>query len=130
MNKKRVLIVEDDPPNAVVVTSLLRPLGFECDLVTSAEDAIQKLREDHSKWCTVLMDVHLPELSGIEATLLIRKEEQEKGLKPVKIVAVSAAVSKKDKARCLEAGMNQFISKPYTLDDLKSVLLPQCLSDT
>jgi two-component system, sensor histidine kinase len=104
----RILVVEDNPVNQKVVTAVLRKRGFSIELANDGQEAIGKLRNS-SAFDLVLMDVQMPVLDGLEATRLIRKEAQWKDLP---IIAMTAHAMNGDKERCLEAGMNGYISKP------------------
>jgi CheY-like chemotaxis protein len=104
----RILVVEDNPVNQKVVTAVLRKRGFSIELANDGQEALGKLKNSGS-FDLVLMDVQMPVLDGLEATRLIRKEAQWKDLP---IIAMTAHAMNGDKERCLEAGMNGYISKP------------------
>lgn len=104
----RILVVEDNHVNQKVVTAVLRKRGFTIELANDGQEALQKL-ETSGSFDLVLMDVQMPVLDGLEATRLIRKEARWNSLP---IVAMTAHAMNGDKERCLEAGMNGYISKP------------------
>ncbi len=104
----RILVVEDNHVNQKVVTAVLRKRGFFIELANDGQEALQKL-ETSGGFDLVLMDVQMPVLDGLEATRLIRKEARWNSLP---IVAMTAHAMNGDKERCLEAGMNGYISKP------------------
>jgi signal transduction histidine kinase len=104
----RILVVEDNQVNQKVVTAVLRKRGFSIELANDGQEALDKL-ENSAAFDLILMDVQMPVLDGLEATRLIRKEARWKGLP---IVAMTAHAMNGDKERCLEAGMNGYISKP------------------
>lgn len=104
----RILVVEDNHVNQKVVTAVLRKRGFSIELANDGQEALQKL-ETSGSFDLVLMDVQMPVLDGLEATRLIRKEARWNSLP---IVAMTAHAMNGDKERCLEAGMNGYISKP------------------
>jgi signal transduction histidine kinase len=104
----RILIVEDNVVNQKVVTAVLRKKGFSIELARDGQEALDKL-ETSGDFDLVLMDVQMPVLDGLEATRLIRKNSRWKWLP---IVAMTAHAMAGDKERCLEAGMNGYISKP------------------
>ncbi len=116
----RVLVVEDNPVNALVAQATLESLGLD---VAVAEHGLQALA-----WLTaneadlVLMDFHMPEMGGIEATRRIRELEAQRGWLPMPIVAMSAGDQFDDHRRCLEVGMNDYISKPFVMADMTRVL--------
>jgi len=104
----RILVVEDNPVNQKVVTAVLRKRGFSIELANDGQEALGKLK-NVGPFDIVLMDVQMPILDGLEATRLIRREAQWKDLP---IIAMTAHAMNGDKERCLEAGMNGYISKP------------------
>ena len=104
----RILVVEDNQVNQKVVTAVLRKRGFFIELANDGQEALNKL-DNSAAFDLVLMDVQMPVLDGLEATRLIRKEPRWKGLP---IIAMTAHAMSGDKERCLEAGMNGYISKP------------------
>jgi signal transduction histidine kinase len=104
----RILVVEDNHVNQKVVTAVLRKRGFSIELANDGQEALQKLKNS-AAFDLVLMDVQMPVLDGLEATRLIRKEPCWAALP---IVAMTAHAMNGDKERCLEAGMNGYISKP------------------
>jgi len=104
----RILVVEDNQVNQKVVTTVLRKRGYTIDLAKDGTEALAKL-ENSAVFDLILMDVQMPVLDGLEATRLIRKDPRWKGLP---IVAMTAHAMSGDMERCLEAGMNGYISKP------------------
>jgi CheY-like chemotaxis protein len=104
----RILVVEDNLVNQKVVTAVLRKRGFVIELANDGQEALDKL-EKGAAFDLVLMDVQMPVLDGLEATRLIRKDSRWNGLP---IIAMTAHAMSGDKERCLEAGMNGYISKP------------------
>ena len=104
----RILVVEDNQVNQKVVTAVLRKRGFSIELANDGQEALNKL-DSSAAFDLVLMDVQMPVLDGLEATRLIRKEPRWNGLP---IIAMTAHAMNGDKERCLEAGMNGYISKP------------------
>jgi two-component system, sensor histidine kinase len=104
----RILVVEDNQVNQKVVTTVLRKRGFSIEVASDGTEALAKL-EKSPGFDLILMDVQMPVLDGLEATRLIRKDPRWKGLP---IVAMTAHAMSGDMERCLEAGMNGYISKP------------------
>ena len=94
--------------NQKVVTAVLRKRGFSIELANDGQEALNKL-EKCAAFDLVLMDVQMPVLDGLEATRLIRKDRRWDTLP---IIAMTAHAMNGDKERCLEAGMNGYISKP------------------
>jgi CheY-like chemotaxis protein len=104
----RILVVEDNQVNQKVVTTVLRKRGYSIELACDGTEALAKL-DQSAAFDLILMDVQMPVLDGLEATRLIRKDPRWNGLP---IVAMTAHAMSGDMERCLEAGMNGYISKP------------------
>jgi len=107
----RVLLVEDNDLNQDVALEILRGAGCSVDLAADGASAVEKARE--RKFDLVLMDVQMPTMDGITATVEIRKTA---GLELLPVIAMTANAMKEDRERCLAAGMNDFISKPIDPD--------------
>ncbi len=116
--RPRVLVAEDNAVNQAVITRMLATKGCDIALAVNGREAVDMVRAGN--FDLVLMDLMMPEMDGLEATQVIRREEA--GTRRVPIVAVSAAASEADRVRCLAAGMDDFLSKPMSLDDLSRVL--------
>lgn len=115
-----ILIVEDSDINALFLTTHLRQAGHVTTVVTDGQQALDKLREH--KYDLVFMDMHMPVMDGIDATSLWREEEDSQQRTP--IIALTANVSEDDREKCLEAGMDEFLTKPLSPERLQ-VLLKQ-----
>ncbi len=113
-----ILIVEDNPINQKVAQKVLERLGFNSDIASNGFEAVEKVQQ--KEYNLVLMDMEMPEMDGIEATEHIIKLGA-KASNPV-IIAITANVSAEDRARCFEAGMRDFISKPITLASMETAL--------
>jgi len=113
-------VVEDNPVNALVAQATLENLGLD---VAVAENGLRALEwlEVHEP-DLVLMDFHMPEMGGIEATRRIRELEVSQGWSAMPIVAMSAGDQIDDHRHCLEVGMNDYISKPFVPRDMNRVL--------
>ena len=110
----RLLLVEDNATNQLVAKSVLNKLGFTTDVAANGLEAIAAVRQHD--YDVVLMDVHMPEMDGIEATHAIRALDAAK--RGVPIVALTANAFDTDIDRCLAAGMNGHVGKPFHKDDL------------
>jgi light-regulated signal transduction histidine kinase (bacteriophytochrome)/CheY-like chemotaxis protein len=115
----RILLVEDNSVNEVLATRLLEKRGHEVTVARNGRLALQALQKH--QFDLVLMDVQMPEMDGLEATAAIRQGEQITG-KHIPIIAMTAHAMPLDKERCLEAGMDGYVSKPIRADALFSVV--------
>ncbi len=114
----RVLLVEDDKVNQIIARKMLESLHCEVELATDGLQAVDKaLLRDYD---AVLMDCHLPYLDGFEATRRIRAAEAQG--RHVQIIALTASALAEERERCLDAGMDDFVSKPSKLDDVRAAL--------
>jgi len=117
--RARLLLVEDNAMNQRVVTLMTDRLGYDLDVVTDGRAAIEAVAGE-TRYDLILMDCHLPELDGFEATRLIRELDGERGQTP--IVALTASAYASDRQKCLDAGMNDFLAKPITFALFASTL--------
>jgi PAS domain S-box-containing protein len=115
---RRILVVDDDPLNLEVAQFILEDIGLTVDTAEDGLHALGKVREN--SYAAILMDMQMPNLDGVEATQKIRELP---GCRETPIMAMTANAFVEDKARCLEAGMNDFIVKPFNPDGLYSILL-------
>ncbi len=106
----RVLVVEDNIANQKVVTSLLDWAGSTCEVAPNGLVAVNVLEEE--SFDLVLMDLEMPDLGGIDTTIVIREREKETG-EHIPIIALTAYALKGDQERCLEAGMDGYLPKPF-----------------
>ena len=115
--KLTVLVAEDNLVNQKVAKQMLSKLGVEADVVNDGREALQQLA--HTRYALVFMDMQMPEVDGVEATRLLRLD---KSLSQPYIIAMTANAREEDRRLCIDAGMNDFVSKPVTIDDLRNVL--------
>ncbi|MEQ6926941.1 response regulator [Pseudomonas mosselii] len=113
----RVLLVEDNPVNQSVIEAMLRSLGFEVSLAVDGAQAVDLVGQQ--RFAAVLMDCRLPHVDGYEATRRIRQLPGSAGLP---IIALTASALQGDRERCLAAGMNDYLSKPFKRTDLQRIL--------
>ena len=118
--ERRILLVEDFQPNVIITSRYLRVYGYAHDVVSNGLEAVDKARS--RRYAAILMDVQMPELNGYEATRRIRAHERANGLPPTPIIAMTAYALSGDRERCLNAGMNDYVAKPYSAEELKSKL--------
>jgi PAS domain S-box-containing protein len=114
----RVLVVDDEPVNLIVSQYLLEDGGLAVDTAQNGVEAISKVRTQ--RYAAILMDMQMPELNGLDATRRIREID---GYRDVPILAMTANAFAEDRARCLDAGMNDFIVKPVDPDQVFATLL-------
>jgi CheY-like chemotaxis protein len=115
----RILLAEDNPVNQRLTIRLLEKQGHSVMTVGTGIDAVHASAEE--RFDVILMDVHMPELDGIQATRRIRLREST-SREHVPIIAMTASAMKEDRQRCLNAGMDAYISKPVRPDELLSTL--------
>jgi two-component system sensor histidine kinase/response regulator len=115
----RVLLAEDNIVNQRVAAGILRRKGHEVTIAGNGRDALTAL--EHGTFDIVLMDVQMPEMGGFEATALIRRQEAERG-RHIPIVAMTAHAMKGDRERCLDAGMDDYLSKPLEASTLLAII--------
>ncbi|MBM3617446.1 MAG: response regulator [Alphaproteobacteria bacterium] len=114
--RHRVLLVEDYEPNIIVAGNFLSHYGYEYDVARNGLEAIDRLKTE--RYDAVLMDVQMHGMNGLEATRHIRQHEQARGIPPVHIIGVTAHALTGDRERCIAAGMDDYISKPFNPDEL------------
>ncbi|MDP8990154.1 MAG: response regulator, partial [Acidobacteriota bacterium] len=117
--RTRVLVVEDNLVNQKVVLAILRKKGFQIDVANDGREALSKLEAAADPYDIVLMDVQMPVLDGLETTRIIRKNRRWDRLP---IVAMTAHAMNGDRERCLQAGMNSYVSKPVQPAHLISLI--------
>ncbi len=115
----RILVVEDDEISQTLILKVGRKLGVQIDLARNGLEAIRKFGS--APYDIVLMDVELPNINGLEVTSVIRSFEKKFGER-TPIIGVSAHAMSQDRERCLEAGMNDYLSKPVDFDKLYQVI--------
>jgi CheY-like chemotaxis protein/nitrogen-specific signal transduction histidine kinase len=114
----RILLAEDNPVNLKVAVAMLDKLGYRADSAANGLEAIQALKQ--KVYDIVFMDLHMPELDGIEATRAIC-EKWPRDARP-RIVAMTAAALVEERTQCLEAGMDDYVAKPITPEKLVAAL--------
>jgi CheY-like chemotaxis protein len=114
----RVLVVEDDKVNQLVVLGMLRQMAHHSDCVADGVEALEALSRQN--YDIVLMDVRMPNMDGIEATQRVRRLTEPVARIP--IIALTANATTEERLRCAEAGMSDFISKPFRRAELETAL--------
>ena len=115
----RVLLAEDNPVNQTLAMRILERLGHKVQVVNDGKEAIGRAQAED--FDLIFMDVQMPEMDGLEATMAIRAAEASTG-KHVLIVAMTAHAMKGDREKCLGAGMDAYLSKPIRIDELKQAI--------
>jgi len=108
-----ILLVDDDEENIYAISDYLQIKGFSLEVAKNGKDALNKLKEINP--CIILMDIQMPELDGFETIRLIKKNPRWQN---IPIVAVTALAMTGDKEKCLNAGADDYLSKPFPLKDL------------
>jgi CheY-like chemotaxis protein/HPt (histidine-containing phosphotransfer) domain-containing protein len=112
----RILLIEDYPANQKLALKLLERLGYSATVAENGVQALDML--SHESFDLVFMDQQMPEMDGLEATRRIRQREKELGLLPLHIVAMTANAIQGDREACIDAGMNDYVSKPIRVQAL------------
>ncbi|MDN5211665.1 response regulator [Fulvivirgaceae bacterium BMA12] len=111
----KILVAEDYPMNQLLINETLSSWDVETEIVENGKLAFEKVQEN--EYDLILMDVNMPEMGGLEASRLIRDQLNEPQ-KSIPIIAMTAGALKGDKEKCIEAGMNDYVSKPFDQDEL------------
>ena len=116
----RILLAEDNPVNTDLAQRQFRKLGYEIDCVTNGLEVINEV--ETKEYDVIFMDCQMPEMDGYTATRLIRQFESLKGSRTTFIIAMTANALVGDRERCIEAGMDDYLSKPVRLNELKAII--------
>lgn len=108
---RNVLLVEDEEINQIVASEMLKQAGFTIEIASSGEEALSLMK--NTSFCCVLMDIQMPDMDGFETTQKIREKDAD-----IPIIAMTAFAFDGVKEQCLEAGMNDYITKPINVDEL------------
>lgn len=118
--KIKILLVEDYQPNVVVAGAFLEQFGYKYDVAEDGKTAIQKAMD--CEYDLILMDIQMPGIDGFQATKSIRHFELENNRQRARIVGLTAYATTQDREKCLEAGMDDYISKPFEPEKLQAIL--------
>ncbi|MBN2638071.1 MAG: response regulator [Bacteroidales bacterium] len=119
--KLNVLIVEDNDLNARFAEVILKKYDFNIDFATNGSIAIERFLNNN--YDLILMDIQMPLMNGLEATRHIRNYEKQLSTeKPVVIIAVTAFALEHDRENCIDSGMDDYLTKPYTPTDLTNTI--------
>ena len=111
-----ILVIEDNPDNMALIEEILEDEGFDVLKVPSAEEGIALLKETEAD--LILMDISLPKMSGMEATKIIKADD---AIKDIPVIALTAHATKTDRNMALEAGCDDFFTKP--IDENKLLVM-------
>ncbi len=118
--KGRALLVEDNPVNLKVAARLVENLGLSIDTAENGQIALDKISRNH--YDLVFMDCQMPVMDGYQATRALRKREQERGLPRLPVIAMTANAMAGDRQKCLDSGMDDYLSKPIKKDLLQETI--------
>ncbi len=116
------LVAEDNKVNATLIERVLRKFGCDVILFSNGQSAVEAYTKNPLRFDAVILDCQMPVMDGFEAAKYIRSAESEGGRR-VPIVAMTALAMAEDKERCLSAGMDEYLSKPFKRDKLEEILL-------
>ena len=119
-----ILLAEDNAVNRMLAVRLLNKAGHHVKVAENGRDAVQAWENNRPD--VILMDVQMPIMDGLEATTLIRAQEHAQQLPHTPIVALTANAMSSDREQCLNSGMDDFLSKPFNVQDLLDVLMRVC----
>ncbi|MCF7732344.1 MAG: response regulator [Akkermansiaceae bacterium] len=120
----RLLLAEDNPINRKLALAALSQMGCAADVAVDGNEAVQAAKV--TRYDAILMDVHMPDMDGLEATRTLRRWETETGTPPVRIIALTANALAGDREICLNAGMDDYLPKPVRLEALQKALQNAC----
>ncbi|HEY9775831.1 MAG TPA: response regulator [Planktothrix sp.] len=121
MQKPAILVVEDHVIEQKLLALLAKKYGFDVQIVSSSEEALCEL-ESGRLYSLILMDWKLPGTDGLTCTKKIRELERERGYH-TPIIAITGRALEGDKSRCLGAGMDDYMSKPFTAEEFREMVL-------
>lgn len=120
-NKFCILLVEDSAANILVASSYLKNLGYDYEVARNGREALAAYRRRN--YDAILMDIHMPELDGFDVARAIRESEQKSdAIMQTPIIALTAFATEHDREKCLRHGMDDYLAKPFRIEDLQSKL--------
>ena len=121
----RILLAEDNPINQKLIHFMLTKAGYQVNIVENGKQAVETYTSEPDGFDLIFMDVQMPEMDGKDAAAAIRN----KGFKNIPIIAMTAETMKGDREKCLEAGMNDYISKPIKREVVFEMVKKWCLDE-
>src|SRR5690606_13463336 len=119
-NNLDIIVAEDDPANQKIIQTLLETLGFSVSICSDGHKAIEAYLDKHCD--LIFMDMQMTGMDGVETTLKIRSIEEKEGKKRIPIIALTANALKEDREKCIQGGMDNYITKPVTREKIVSVI--------
>lgn len=119
-NEIRILLAEDTLANQEIMLDQMDMLGYKMEVVENGLQALEAINQN--VYALIFMDIHMPYMDGFAATEAIRAVEKKQNRQPVPIIAVTADLSKDVQRRCEKVGMNSYLSKPFSINDIEVIL--------
>jgi CheY-like chemotaxis protein len=110
----RILLAEDNLMNQKLAQYMLTKAGYQLEVTNNGREAVEKYTAEPERYDLIFMDVHMPEMDGLEATKVLRN----RGYAEIPIIAMTADAMKEDRERCLGAGMNDYMAKPIKREEV------------
>jgi signal transduction histidine kinase/CheY-like chemotaxis protein len=120
LEKKRILIVEDNKVNRMVAEKILRNMKFDPICVNSGEECLEAIKTE--TFDLIFMDCHMPDMDGFETTQALRQYEEEQQRNPIPVIALTANTSAEIRQECLTSGMSDYMEKPIKTDTLNDLM--------
>jgi CheY-like chemotaxis protein len=114
----RILLAEDNPMNQKLAQYMLTKAGYQLEVANNGREAVEKYTADPERYDLIFMDVHMPEIDGLEATKVLRNRRYA----GIPIIAMTADAMKEDREKCLESGMNDYMSKPIKREEVFAMI--------
>ncbi len=114
-----ILIAEDNDINRILIKKIFSKTGLDFDIATNGQEALKAFENKY--YDLVFMDIEMPLMDGFEVTRNLREKYKDKPVQPY-IVALTANSLSGEKKRCIEMGMNDYLSKPFSVEDVQSMI--------
>jgi two-component system sensor histidine kinase/response regulator len=114
----RILLAEDNPMNQKLAQFMLTKAGYQLEVANNGREVVEKYTAEPERYDLIFMDVHMPEVDGLEATRVLRN----RGYGEIPIIAMTADAMKEDREKCLESGMNDYMSKPIKREEVFAMI--------
>jgi two-component system sensor histidine kinase/response regulator len=114
----RILLAEDNPMNQKLAQFMLTKAGYQLEMANNGRETVEKYTAEPERYDLIFMDVHMPEMDGLEATKVLRN----RGYAEIPIIAMTADAMKEDREKCLQSGMNDYMSKPIKREEVFTMI--------